>query len=88
MTGPSSNPRGEHTPKPGATWETALVRREDYVPECTASIRGICLAEARSETACDTDAGECIYAAPPPSFEPRPSREKRRAIARAARKKK
>lgn len=24
MTGPSSAPRGEHTPKPGHTWETRL----------------------------------------------------------------
>lgn len=25
MTGPSSAPRGEHTPKPSRTWETRLV---------------------------------------------------------------
>ncbi|WP_171108627.1 MULTISPECIES: hypothetical protein [unclassified Streptomyces] len=25
MTGPSSAPRGEHTPAPGATWNTELV---------------------------------------------------------------
>ena len=24
MTGPSSNPRGEKTPRPGTTWETVL----------------------------------------------------------------
>ncbi|MGA5869291.1 hypothetical protein [Streptomyces cinereoruber] len=24
MTGPSSNPRGEHTPRPGITWQTSL----------------------------------------------------------------
>ncbi|MFE7754292.1 hypothetical protein [Streptomyces sp. NPDC057429] len=24
MSGPSSTPRGEHTPRPGARWETAL----------------------------------------------------------------
>ncbi|MFF5984392.1 hypothetical protein ACFY78_36675 [Streptomyces olindensis] len=25
MTGPTSTPRGEHTPVPGATWDTELV---------------------------------------------------------------
>lgn len=25
MTGPSSTPRGEHTPRPGAAWDTQLV---------------------------------------------------------------
>ena len=87
MTGPSSTPRGERAPRPGARWETELVRTEQYVPECTASIRGFCLAEAQSETACDTETGECIYAAPMPSFEPRPNRETRRALARPARRK-
>ncbi|MFG3136075.1 hypothetical protein ACGFZA_07610 [Streptomyces sp. NPDC048211] len=24
MTGPSSSPRGEHTPRPGTRWETEL----------------------------------------------------------------
>lgn len=24
MTGPSSSPRGEHTPRPGITWQTVL----------------------------------------------------------------
>ena len=24
MTGPSSNPNGEHTPRPGVTWQTTL----------------------------------------------------------------
>lgn len=28
MNGPSSSPRGEHTPRPGATWEQRLVRTE------------------------------------------------------------
>lgn len=88
MTGPSGAPRGEHTPRPGATWEQQVVRREEYVPECTASIRGFCLAEAQSETVCDTKARECIYAAPAPSFDPAPpDRATRRAIKRAARKK-
>ncbi|MFJ3089075.1 hypothetical protein [Streptomyces sp. NPDC086838] len=33
MTGPSSTPRGEHTPRPGTTWDTQLVRNERVVDE-------------------------------------------------------
>lgn len=33
MTGPSSTPRGEHTPTPGATWEQHLQRVELLVPD-------------------------------------------------------
>ncbi|MEX3101218.1 MULTISPECIES: hypothetical protein [unclassified Streptomyces] len=33
MTGPSSSPRPEHTPRPGATWETHLVRTETVVDD-------------------------------------------------------
>lgn len=33
MTGPSSSPRGEHTPRPGATWEQRLVRTEQIVDD-------------------------------------------------------
>lgn len=74
MTGP----RPEHTPRPGATWETRLVRTEEYVPECAASVRGACLAEALGSTACAVEDGECIHAAP----DPRPNRATRRAAAR------
>lgn len=89
MTGPSSSPRGEHTPRTGVTWNTQLVGAgEQYVPECTASIRGTCLAEAQGETACDTDAGECIHAAPMPSFQAEANRATRRAMQRAARRRK
>src|SRR5690606_9036828 len=56
MTGPSSTPRGEHTPRPGVTWDTELVRVEQLV---------------------DDDAPD-----PTP-----PNRETRRALARAARRK-
>ncbi|WP_192806279.1 hypothetical protein [Streptomyces sp. SS1-1] len=35
MTGPSSTPRGEHTPKPGITWQTELVRTEQHVDDDT-----------------------------------------------------
>lgn len=57
MTGPSSAPRGEHTPKPGITWQAELVRTEQLVDD----------------------------EAPDPA--PR-NRETRRALARAARRKK
>ncbi|WP_169749751.1 hypothetical protein [Streptomyces aureocirculatus] len=33
MTGPSSTPRGEHTPRPGATWEQRQVRVEQLVDD-------------------------------------------------------
>jgi hypothetical protein len=33
--------------------------------ECTASISGDCLREAESETACDTEAGECVHGGRP-----------------------
>ena len=33
MTGPSSTPRSEHTPTPGATWERTLVRTEVVVDD-------------------------------------------------------
>lgn len=31
MSGPSSAPRGEHTPAPGVTWDTELVRLGEVV---------------------------------------------------------
>lgn len=33
MTDPSSSPRGEHTPRPGVTWEQHLVRTEQLVDD-------------------------------------------------------
>lgn len=33
MTGPSSTPRGEHTPRPGVTWQTELARLEQHVDD-------------------------------------------------------
>lgn len=33
MTGPSSAPRPEHSPRPGVTWETRLVRTEVVVDD-------------------------------------------------------
>ncbi|WP_192582747.1 hypothetical protein [Streptomyces triticiradicis] len=33
MTGPSSTPRGEHTPRPGTTWEQHLVATETVIDD-------------------------------------------------------
>jgi hypothetical protein len=33
MTGPSSSSRPEHSPRPGVTWQTELVRVEQLVDE-------------------------------------------------------
>lgn len=33
MTGPSSTPSGEHTPTPGVTWQTELVRIEQHIDD-------------------------------------------------------
>ena len=33
MSGPSSTPRPEHTPRPGVTWERQLVRTEQVVDD-------------------------------------------------------
>lgn len=33
MTGPSSTPRGEHTPKPGAHWQTVVARTEQHIAD-------------------------------------------------------
>ncbi|WP_219686809.1 hypothetical protein [Streptomyces anatolicus] len=35
MTGPSSAPRGEHTPAPGVTWQPRLARAEQLVDDDT-----------------------------------------------------
>jgi hypothetical protein len=33
MTGPSSTPRGEHTPRPGIAWQTELARTETVIAD-------------------------------------------------------
>lgn len=33
MTGPSSTPRGEYTPRPGAHWQTVIARAETVIPD-------------------------------------------------------
>ena len=56
MTSPSSSPRPEHAPRPGVTWQTAVVRVETVVDDTTP--------------------------------DPQPNRAARRAMQRAARRKK
>lgn len=84
MTGPSSTPRGERTPVPGATWETRLVRTETVVPDCPASTHGACLTATQGGDTCPLD--ECAADIDHPS--PAPDRATRRALARAARRRK
>jgi hypothetical protein len=36
MTGPSSTPRGEHTPAPGVTWQARLVSTGEQLVDDTA----------------------------------------------------
>ena len=33
MTGPTSAPQGEQAPRPGVTWNTGVVRVEQYVDD-------------------------------------------------------
>ncbi|MGW1616347.1 hypothetical protein ACWCQZ_44265 [Streptomyces sp. NPDC002285] len=65
MSGPSSTPRPEHSPRPGATWERQLVRTETVADDP------------------DTSGPDMNQPLPP-----RPNRATRRALARAARRKK
>jgi hypothetical protein len=66
----------------GVDWATSELRRlaaavpvsgpgdatdETQQRKCTASISGDCLREAESETACDTEAGECVHGGRPAS---------------------
>jgi hypothetical protein len=38
MTGPTSNPRGEHTPRPGVTWQHVIARTETVVDDDAADL--------------------------------------------------
>ncbi|MFE9127060.1 hypothetical protein ACFYOF_16845 [Streptomyces sp. NPDC007148] len=77
MTGPSSTPRGEHMPAPGANWEAQLV------------LHGEVLVDRSGETPTflhrelDTAGPDMNQPLPP-----RPNRTTRRAIAREARRRK
>ncbi|SFK74449.1 hypothetical protein [Streptomyces pini] len=62
MSGPSSAPRGEHTPRPGVTWNSTVEWTGEQLVD--------------GETALPDNDSE----------PPRPNRATRRALARAARK--
>jgi len=72
MTGPSSTPRGEHTPKPGTNWETELISLgEIVIPD------GPWGGPARLT----------VWSDDGPVVPAKPNRASRRATARAARRK-
>lgn len=79
MTRPSSTPRSEHTPRPGATWETTVVTTETYLHD-DASLAGL--------TARPAAPGEIRISTtdePAPANQPAPPRRNRatrRALAR------
>ena len=55
-------------PEPGEEVDDTDLTETDIdqmMAECAASISGSCLREAESETACDTDAGECVHGGRP-----------------------
>jgi len=74
MTGPSSTPRPEHTPRPGVTWQTQLVRVETVIEDDLVHVDPV------NEDASDTAGPDMNQPLPP-----RPNRATRRAMQRAAR---
>lgn len=80
MTGPSSTPRGEHTPRPGATWETAVVITETFVHDDDALAQLATRPATPGVTWISTTDDPAPYDQPGP---PRPNRATRRALARA-----
>jgi hypothetical protein len=48
-----------------ASIRASIAADEAQQPECSASRSGDCLREAESETACDTEAGECVHGGKP-----------------------
>lgn len=76
MSGPSSTPRGEHTPAPGVTWTTRLVSLGEVVVDTDRGESPLGWSEL------DTTGPDMNQPVPP-----RPNRATRRALARAARRK-
>lgn len=81
MTGPSSTPRGEHTPRPGATWDTRVVWDEEHVIPNDELLPAPGAAWTTSTTRAEQAEADDAPA-------PIPNRATRRALARAARRKK
>ncbi|MGW5477665.1 hypothetical protein [Streptomyces sp. NPDC004008] len=78
MSGPSSTPRPEHTPRPGGTWERQLVSLGEIVVDTDRDENPFGWTDLPTTPPDD-------HNAPAP---PRPNRETRRAAKRAARRKK
>ncbi|MGY6019557.1 hypothetical protein [Streptomyces spinosirectus] len=77
MTGPSSSPRPEHTPRPGVTWTTQLISTGEVVVDTDRDESPFGWSDL------DTTVPGMNEPAPP-----RPNRATRRAVARAARRNK
>jgi hypothetical protein len=77
VTAPSSTPRGEHTPRTGATWERQLASLGETVVDTDRDENPFGWSDLPTTPPDD-------HNAPVPA---RPNRETRRAIARAARRK-
>jgi hypothetical protein len=74
VTGPSSTPRGEHTPAPGANWETQLILHGEILIDTSGDLPRFLHRDIEPP-------------APENAPAPRPNRATRRALARAARRK-
>ena len=84
MTAPSSTPRGEHTPRPGATWETSIVWHEEHViADDDLTLTPAPSSDATWMTSTAWDDEPAATAVPQPTA----NRATRRALARAARRK-
>lgn len=77
MNGPSSTPRGEHTPRPGVTWQTELVSLGEVIVDTDRGESPFGWSEL------DTTGPDMNQPAAP-----RPNRATRRKAAREARRKK
>jgi len=77
VSGPSSAPRGEHTPAPGANWEAQLILHGEILVDTSGDLPRFL------DRALDAPASANEQPLPP-----RPNRATRRALARAARRKK
>lgn len=75
MSAPSSAPRGERAPRPGATWETQLILHGEIVVDTSSDVPRFLDREPAPP------APESAAASGP-----RPNRATRRALARATRK--
>lgn len=74
MTGPSSTPRGEHTPAPGTNWEAQLILHGEILIDRSGDTPRFASRDLDTTTPDMND-----------PLPPRPNRATRRAMQRAAR---